>query len=377
MACTFSVLTQMPDLIGSSILKSVSLFIWILLFFILIINSKIIINEVLLKVIIFYILFIIFIGIMQIITNREYLKAIGVYPLNVSLFIFFIGYMLSDKLDNIQFKKVITWYSSIVVLVVFKVYLQIKDVLDWSGNFGYAYSEKNSIATIALTVIVSLLIYRNKINVKYKFVLNVTIIFLLFSMVVLKSRATFVSAIMALIVYVLFNKEGYKNTFRIIAITILSIIVIVTNENLYSIIVEKIIFNKMDYTQGYNVYMMTSGRSEHLSIFMQKFSEKPIIGVGYFWLESFPLCMLMQFGIIGCIPMFLIALSPLIWSLKQFILIKKDLNDIITLTMMYSVIFITNGFFEAASPFGPGVKCFVLWLVFGYSLGINNRNLDK
>ena len=32
-----------------------------------------------------------------------------------------------------------------------------------------------------------------------------------------------------------------------------------------------------------------------------------------------------------------------------------------------------NSLFEAKPPFGPGIKCFLLWLMLGFSLALEER----
>lgn len=376
-SCIMSVLTQSPILIGNKAIKSISLVTWMTLFLMLITNSKIIISKTLLYIISNYIIFMTIIIISQIYTSENYLGAIGVYPLNISIFIFFIGYMLTDRISVKQFKFSLLVYAISTIFIVFEVYFSIKDNLDLSGNFGYLYTEKNSISTIALTSLMIFILVKNNDYKIFKSFKIISIIFLTYCIIILKSRATIVSALGTMFIYTICNRSSVQKKVKIFIISIFIGIIIFSNENLYSFFIEKLLLNKMETSSVYNMYTITSGRSEHFDIFFKEFINSPLIGYGYLWIESFPLVSLVQFGIIGAIPLILVAIHPLICSIMNNLnnIYKcKEINDVL---LAFSSIFIINSLFEAAAPFGPGVKCFILWLVFGYNTGLIYRRKDR
>ena len=48
-------------------------------------------------------------------------------------------------------------------------------------------------------------------------------------------------------------------------------------------------------------------------------------------------------------------------------------NEIWNILFLLSVGFIIDGLFEGLAPFGPGIKCYFLWLFFGIVLAFNNK----
>ena len=38
--------------------------------------------------------------------------------------------------------------------------------------------------------------------------------------------------------------------------------------------------------------------------------------------------------------------------------------------ILLNILLLTNGLFEELSPFGPGVKCYLLWMITGIYLGL-------
>ena len=109
-----------------------------------------------------------------------------------------------------------------------------------------------------------------------------------------------------------------------------------------------------------------------MSFFLTNFKEDYFIGQGNVWVESFPLNTLLNYGILGSIPVFVIWLIPLNFLKRKNYRDKKLYNS---LSLIY-VVYMINSIFEALAPFGPGVKCYMLWLICGIYAGIT-RNNDK
>ena len=94
---------------------------------------------------------------------------------------------------------------------------------------------------------------------------------------------------------------------------------------------------------------------------MDIFSNHMILGIGEFYVDNMPLVMLVQYGILGaCLVFYYI-----------FVIVKKTISfnstKINSCTCALLGVYLINSLFEAQPPFGPGAKCFLLWVFIGFS----------
>ena len=59
----------------------------------------------------------------------------------------------------------------------------------------------------------------------------------------------------------------------------------------------------------------------------------------------------------------LIAIQPLLFVKKWYKWLCSDVNFLILFSVALS--YTINGVFEQLAPFGPGVKCYFLWFLYG------------
>ena len=88
-----------------------------------------------------------------------------------------------------------------------------------------------------------------------------------------------------------------------------------------------------------------------------------MFGIGGGYVDSFPFEILINYGIIGFITMaiFIVKLSRMV--------LRFNKNNRICLTAnILWVVFLLNSLFEAYPPFGPGIKCSLLWMTIGFSI---------
>ena len=84
-----------------------------------------------------------------------------------------------------------------------------------------------------------------------------------------------------------------------------------------------------------------------------------------------PLTVLLSYGVIGGLPILLFSLFPLYIGMKNIKYLKYRV--FCSVIMSLGIVMWVNGIFEEQSPFGPGVKCYFLWLVTGLFLGYKRR----
>lgn len=155
-----------------------------------------------------------------------------------------------------------------------------------------------------------------------------------------------------------------------IILTGLASIYIYYNPEMYSYIFDGIIAAGRDYT---DLDDFSSGRVHGIEEGWPLFLKNMHFGVGNYYLDSMPIAMLIQYGIWG---------SLIVFAYLLFIGIKlynhKDDSRVELASFLLFVVFMINSLFEAQAPFGPGVKCFILWMVMGFSLAdsCSNKNYE-
>ena len=107
---------------------------------------------------------------------------------------------------------------------------------------------------------------------------------------------------------------------------------------------------------------LSSGRADEWMNFLSDW-ENPFLGQGRCKRESLILTSLLEFGILGGIPIMLIAIQPLLFVKKWYKRLRTDVNFLILFSVALS--YTINGIFEQLAPFGPGVKCYFLWFLYG------------
>jgi hypothetical protein len=152
----------------------------------------------------------------------------------------------------------------------------------------------------------------------------------------------------------------------IVLLTLISGAVFIFNENIRNILIDNILLGGRDLNDLNDV---SSGRVEFLYEFPKLFSENIWFGKGYYFSESFPLSVLLEFGIIGGVLIFSFLIFPVFFF-------KKHLSSLYPLHLVFLLLLTTyyfNGLFEEQAPLGPGSKNFLLWLIFGYLLRERQR----
>ena len=112
-----------------------------------------------------------------------------------------------------------------------------------------------------------------------------------------------------------------------------------------------------------NADALSSGRLTFFIIAFNKIPGHWLIGSGEYYVDNLPLNFLVQYGIVGLAMtlVFLFIVFRKIWK-------NRKINTLLNATMALYIGFLADGLFEAQTPFGPGIKCFSLWMFYGFSL---------
>lgn len=147
-----------------------------------------------------------------------------------------------------------------------------------------------------------------------------------------------------------------KKKIIVIIGVILLLILLFISDNFNDIVLNNIIFAGRDINDLDN---LSSGRISIIREFPILIKNNWLTGIGPFYFECFPLSAILQFGLFAGGILIYISLLPLITS------IKRKSNDLWEILYFLSIGYFINSLFEGLAPFGPGIKCYFLWLLFG------------
>lgn len=367
--CFATNISQLPILLGNSIVKISLLFFWILLFGYIIFNYSDKLKFSIIPIVGLVMIFDVTILLEQLFIGQGYITSSFIYPVHLSLFILIISYFVGQVSDSLIVNKIAKFHVISSLILALFIYFDTFRGTDWSNSMGYLYKSKNSISQILLIAIVFLgMYYKGKQN----FVKWIAIGFLAFLTLMLKSRATIAGLILVVLYFTFVYFKPKDKKLVLILLFFIAVITIYKNQHLYDLIINKILLNNRGNT---DLETISSGRIDHLNYFISYFPDKWITGYGNVYLESFPLAALMSYGIIGATPLFILSLAPLYICFRNRK--EKRFNKLRTMVIVISIIMLTNGIFEQLAPFGPGVKCYTLWLTTGLYIGlINNKFLE-
>lgn len=363
-AIVLSNLSQIPALFGNSIIKLGYTVSWLLALTILLITNKfkLYIRYLLLPIVFDYFCLV------GAVFGKGYLMSNLFVPINMSVFILIVGILVGSCGDDNTIRKIAIWYIITSVIVGIVLYLTVFRGVDWSGSSVYLYKSKNSAGQFLLSGLILLI----TIFYKQNKVISLPIIGLYISLILMmKSRTTIVALAIYLIYFIFGVVESRRERNVYLILLIVFILLIIFQPDLNNFIIKQIIFNNRETS----INSLSSGRDVHWKRFSQEFGEYMFVGTGGTYLESMPLAVLFSYGIIGGIPALLFAIEPFWYAVKC--LRKKGRDLYIILLLSISMVMLINGIFEEQAPFGPGVKCYLTWLLFGMLIGRNINELKK
>lgn len=316
------------------------------------------------KKMIFFYLFIFVFGwlmlMLQATTGATYLVLGGDYYNIVVSFLIFINSYIFWKYNG-------TWknYNRLVNLIIIGclilgivVYIFFLQFAEMTSTV-YAYDAKNSLGQILFVgSIMALTNMRDITNRTHRLFLICSIIILITIIMLLKSRGTIICLFFVLAYYM--TKYGtIKQRLGLIAIGCIVIIFIFFNSEAYNLIVVNIIFANRSVSSASS---LSSGRTALIAKAIEIIDDNLLFGIGHsYFVDCMPISILLQYGIIVLIVVFAF-LTYL--AIKVSKLQKNNSIDLATFLVFWS--FILNSLFEAYPPFGPGVKCFALWMLLGF-----------
>lgn len=357
----------MPFLLGTDISEVLKLT-WILPFLSCIFSKyRSIIPQASWSFIIFILFFASYCLLCEGITGHEYLGS-DFRNIIISFGVFLVSYLVWTKNRSQEFLNQIIFVSLFCTAIVGgEIYVEFLSsyALD---EYLYAYNSKNSISQILLNSIIlfTCLKIRNKTFLVIGLVISAMLILEIF---LLKSRATIVGLAFALIYFLFYTKDKKIKLYLRVAVAVV-MIYIYYNSYLFDTLVDNIIIANRDSDDLNNI---SSGRIVLIEEAWNLFVKSPIIGVGNFYTDCFPVVILAQYGLIGGTIVFTFLLNIYYKILR----VRRMHTMLVSAAFLLYTTILLNSLFEAQPPFGPGMKCFTVWMVIGFAFSEYYERSDK
>lgn len=233
----------------------------------------------------------------------------------------------------------------------------------------YAFQAKNSMGQILLCIVVIVAVNYKPSRTSYRYLALFLTLPLVYVIFIMKSRAT-LAGLFFVLLYAIFKAKDTRVRMGLFLVTLVSVAYVMLNPEFYSVVVENILLGSRDAS---DVNSVSSGRVELIGEAVKTIPNNLAFGIGDSYLDCMPIAMIVQYGIVGSsiVFLYLYSVTRKIWQLD--VILPLHLT-----TFLLLVMFLINALFEAYPPFGPGVKCFFLWMMMGFSFSVkNNHTLNR
>lgn len=368
LGCFLTNISQLPIFVQAGLTQRLAFPGWMLLTISIFISRKIRMTKAVITQICFGVALIIWLLLDSLLISMSQFGSSIFYSYMISLFIFTLGSWVSEYVNERVFENINKIFVVSIFWVSANIFVEFFGVgYDLSTRF-YEYSSKNSVSQIIFTALILLIVRYKPQNTVGRLTKIGIIAFEMYVILLLRSRATLVSLLLCILVMVLARDTSRKMKIAICIVAFVFIVMLVFNREFNNFIFNKVILANRNVT---NLNDLTSGRVNIISNFPQLIKGNWLTGIGPMYYECFPLSAILQFGIAGGVLCIIISLQPL-W--KSFVF--RHTSDTWYLLYLIAIGYSVNGLFEGLAPFGPGVKCYYMWLLFGFLMG-QKTNLSK
>ncbi len=342
------------------------LLVWVFPLLRILFSNKFFLDKWSLRAIMLYVLFVLMVFVMEYFIKKSYFDSIHLKNLTLQTGMVLIGYYWSDFICYKNLRKSMAWASLVGGLILtYTIFNSSFENLINIESREYGYTAKNSASQILLTALIFSVILFNDINSFFNVLKVFFIAFCIYVIMLMKSRATILGFVFFIVFLIFFSKN--KMLKRYLSISVLFFLFLLFFDPQFrTLFLDGIIFSLRDPS---DLNDLSSGRIDQIVLFPSYFITRPFFGHGPLFIESFPLSLLVELGIIGSFPVFIFLFKPVIFLVKSF---DKE-SHLILIFFLLVITYYLNGFFEQQAPLGPGAKCFMLWLLFGILSRKSNR----
>lgn len=356
--CIISNISYYPVFVANGWGRTVAIAVWILLA-ISLLGSSLFFNWER-EISIVFLCYILFVVVSLITSIVNGVNAFGNHffrPVSIALLVFFLCNRCGFGIGALT--KICTAYyycSAAMAVLLFFFYIRGTDYS--SPIYAYTYG-KNEIPVLFLCALfIACTVYFPK-SKALNFVRILASIFFVADIFLLRAR-TEMLCVAFLGIVLLLNKKQLRKSARVIGIAAILAIgfYFITHRAVFDSFLNNIVYAGRD---AKDIDSLSSGRISFVSAALKEFINHPFAGVGYrFTCDCFYASALANYGILS-IPIIIISLYPLIWSIKH---IKVFGEVSLCFFLIAGALFIVS-ILEELAPFGPGTRCYFLWLMWG------------
>ena len=365
--CLLTVVSQLPQLVELNLSSTLGRVIWIGYFLFLCFvknDGKLSFPRELRIGIGVAFLFIIFVFTASFVRNISYYNSSLVLPFFMSIFLLLLGVQTGDIITKYDFENCCKAYVLGAVVLALNLYFSVFRGADLSGKT-YLYGSKNSAAVILFTAFLIAFVYGWKKGGKIRNLLNAFVLALFVVLIfMMKTRAMIVC--FPLVAFVSVIRAPFRKKLKLPLVAVcLVFVVLLANPEIYDLLVNDIILGG----RGEDLNDISSGRFEQWLNFPDMIREKILFGDGATELEAFPLTALIQYGIPMGVILIFFAAYPVGFSIRR---LNQHNDNASFLLLLVSLAYFADSIFEQLAPFGPGARCFFLWILFGIVISRKN-----
>lgn len=296
----------------------------------------------------------------EVFTNHFFL------PVTVAFIIFFSACQMGSAMSRADFRKVLLSYGyimGILAVPLFFIYLRNTDLSN--SNYGYNYG-KNEIAVLlcCATIILAIIPSNGK---KLTLICRVIMcLLMIIDTVLLRCRSVMMGYVFVLVTFVL--RARISNGLRsFIIICIIAVTYYFIRNPGFLEFRNQIIFAGRNAN---SIDEISSGRVSQINEGLNVFLDNWLTGVGKRkTLDCFYISALANYGLLSW-PIILTAILPLFWSINCI----KDSDDLHSVFLIITLTLFILSIFEELAPYGPGTRCYILWLMWGFLICANHKS---
>lgn len=325
----------------------------------------------LLPVVLFPILMGAYAFLLQTVTGRSFL-GMDIYNFAVCAFLSVIGFAYTRFVGKKDYRKFasqlafcLMLLSVILALTITLRHLSHPDFTLY--NSGYEFKNATAFA-FTLVMAFAYSVWPSQTRATKTFYV-VSFIILTLTIALLRSRATYL-CLAALVCYIWAAIPRKKVKYEILAAGVILIGLLLALRPTREFFLINLIMGSRTLD---NPDLFTSFRLSQMgevTANMQGISW--IFGQGCIYLDCFPVKILLEYGVLG----FCAVAAFLVWTGRQVFRAFRFRHSGTALFILFWLCLL-NSVLEAYPPFGPGLRCFLLWLTLGHTLAITSERNDS
>lgn len=301
-----------------------------------------------------YLIFVFVLLVYQVLIANKYVTADLSIQIYASLVITYLGYANLDVLEK--------YFSLVVTAVALCCFILAVDIyIEYFRNYSfqeidYIFRSKNSAAFILLIGLMMMFVDFSKKSIFIKIVRLIFSAVFIYLCLLMRSRAVLLSIIIFVFFSLFMSKisRKLKVIWLVAIITIAILIVAVPDWN--ELIIQNILLNGKS---GGSLDEISSNRLQYFDDF-KLFSDKLLFGVGNYYMDNFYLESIINYGWPLGLLVLTLALLP-----SRMLFFRGEKTNMKRFLVLLVIVHLFNAAFEGLPPFGPGAKCFTLWIFYG------------